>query len=278
MAAPGARAPGWSAPDDADVCRPNAARIYDYILGGSHNFPADRAAGEAIRRAMPDVAAMAVLNRAFLRRAVRFLVGQGVRQFLDLGSGIPTTGNVHEVAQRDEPACRVVYVDVEPVAVGHARSILAGNDRCAVVHADLREPDRVLADPAVTGLLDFGRPVAVLALTVLHLVADADDPWQAVAGYRDHTVPGSFLAVSHASADGQPPERVAALREVARVYQRSSTPFRYRDQARIERFFDGYRLVEPGLTRLPLWHPEEGQPLPGGADGFPALVGVGRRV
>jgi hypothetical protein len=220
-----------------------------------------------------------VQNRAFLRRAVRYLVRSGVRQFLDLGSGIPTVGNVHEVAQGEDPGCRVVYVDIEPVAVGHARSILAGNDRCAVVQGDLRDADRILADPAVRGLLDPALPVAVLALTVLHLMSDVDTVAAALGRYRDWS-PSGYLAISHASAEGLPPARAAALAKVAQVYERTSTPFCTRSVAEIARFFTGYDMVEPGLVRLPQWRPEEqwrpdeGQPLP--AD-FPAFVGIGRR-
>jgi hypothetical protein len=263
-------------PAGVDVNQPNAARMYDYLLGGSHNFPVDRAAAEAVRRLVPDVASMAVHNRAFLRRAVRFLARSGIRQFLDLGSGIPTAGNVHEVAQDEDPSCRVVYVDIEPVAVGHARSILAGNDLCAVVQADLRDVDRVLGDPAVRALLDPSRPVALLALTVLHLLSDVDDAVAAIGRYRDWSA-GGYLAVSHASADGLPPERAAALARVTEVYERTSTPFRPRPVTEIARFFQEYHLVEPGLVRLPQWRPDEERPPTADAAFFGMFVGVGRR-
>src|SRR5689334_8693366 len=200
----------------ADFERPNVARMYDYFLGGSHNFAVDRKAAAAVLAAVPGIRALARQNRNFLRRAVQYLAHQGVRQFLDLGSGIPTVGNVHEIAQRDAPGSRVVYVDIEPVAVSHSRTLLEDNPDTAVAQLDLRRPDQVLDSPEVRDLLDLTRPVAVLAVAVLHFLPDSDDPAGVLARYRDAVAPGSRLVVSHASLS---PERLMeqSARELGKV-------------------------------------------------------------
>ena len=167
--------PDWVS-SDVDISRPSAARVYDYYLGGSHNFPADREMARQAIAMWPELPRIMQANRAFMRRAVRYLIGQGVSQFLDIGSGIPTVGNVHEVAQAAEPEARVVYVDVDPVAVAHSRAILAGDDRTDVVHADLRDVQGVLKDPRTVRLLDLSRPVGVLMVALLHFVPAAADP------------------------------------------------------------------------------------------------------
>src|SRR5438132_13046061 len=167
--------PAW-APQDIDINLPSAARMYDYYLGGGHNFAADREVAERALAIMPEGRQLAQINRAFLRRAVRFCVAAGLRQFLDLGSGIPTLGNVHEVAQAASPLSKVVYVDIDPVAVAHSRALLESNDLATAVLEDLRKPESVLTNPAVRGLLDLKRPVALLMLSVLHFVQDEDDP------------------------------------------------------------------------------------------------------
>jgi SAM-dependent methyltransferase len=178
-----------------DLDRPSAARVYDFYLGGFHNFAADREMGRQAVQMWPDLPEIMRPNRGFLRRAVEFLVDARVRKFLDLGSGIPTVGNVHEVAQRRAPDTKVVYVDNDPVAVEHAQAILAGDDRTTVVHADLRDPDAVLGDPAIRALLDLSRPIAVLMVAVLHFVPDEDDPAGLVARFRDAVPAGSYLAL-----------------------------------------------------------------------------------
>jgi hypothetical protein len=243
--------PSWLS-DEFDLNRPNAARVYDYLLGGSHNLAADRKLAAQIVAAVPDAALVAQANRAFLRRAVLYCVEAGIRQFLDLGAGIPTVGNVHEVAQRAVPQSRVVYVDVEPVAVAHSRAILAGNDRVAVLQADVREPDRILGDPGLQGLLDLGRPVAVLMVAVLPFVSDADDPSRIVARFRDAVVPGSYLILSHGTADTRP-EEVAKLSE---RYRSTSTPVTMRSRRQVEQFFTGFDLVDPGLVFVQQWRPD----------------------
>jgi hypothetical protein len=263
--------PAWAG-SAADVERPNPARMYDYLLGGSHNFAADRAAANQLIQVMPEAVPLARQNRDFLRRSVTALVAAGVRQFLDLGSGIPTVGNVHTVAQRADPACRVVYVDVEPVAVQHTRALVAGDPRVGVVQADLRDVDAVLGDPVTRALLRPDEPVGILLLAVLHFVPDDADPYGTVARYRD-SGPG-YLALTHGSQRGEA-AAVAGMRAGERVYQRTSTPFVNRDRDRIAAFFAGYEMLEPGLVPLPRWRPEG--PDEAGGD-LPAYGGVGRRT
>ncbi|SCL18074.1 S-adenosyl methyltransferase [Micromonospora pallida] len=263
--------PDWAA-DTIDVERPSVARMYDYFLGGSHNFAADRAAARAMMAAIPEAPLMAQANRAFLRRAVHFLAGVGVRQFLDLGSGIPTVGNVHEIAQRVVPDSRVVYVDVDPVAVAHSREILSRHDRATILQEDLRRPERILAHPDLRALLDLAEPVALMAVAVLHFVADDDRPGEILRTFRDALAPGSWLVLSHISDIGQYGDVRA---DAEQVYRDTDTPIAPRDRAELTGFFDGFELVEPGLVWVPQWRPE----FPEHADdatrsGF--LGGVGR--
>jgi hypothetical protein len=264
--------PDW-APEGIDIERPSAARIYDYWLGGSHNFAVDRETARQVTAIMPDTPLVMQANRAFLHRAVSYLVDAGVRQFLDIGSGIPTLGNVHEVAQKTAPDARVVYVDIDPVAVAHSQHILAGNDLATVVHEDLRHPDRILAHPDVRRLLDFDRPVAVLLLAVLHFIDDAGDPAALVARLRDAVVPGSYLVLSHGTTDGMPDEAARSME----VLRRTSTPPTSRSRAEVARLFAGFDLVGPGLVWAPQWRPEH----PGDVGEHPErsvnYVGVGRK-
>lgn len=244
----------WAGPD-IDVSKPSAARIYDAHLGGFHNFQVDRDAAAEIVALMPELPDIMRANRSFLRRAVRHLVGLGVTQFLDLGSGIPTVGNVHEIAWKANPECRIVYVDIDPVAVSHSRNILGSTDRATVVQGDLREPERILADPETRRLLDFEQPIAVLMFAVLHFVPDSDDPAGIICGYLDAMVPGSHLALSHATLEG--PEREKA-EEATAHFQRSVTDFTMRTRAEVTALFDGLELVEPGVVYLPEWRPDAG--------------------
>jgi SAM-dependent methyltransferase len=244
--------PSW-VPAEIDLSRPSAARVYDYYLGGSHNLEVDRRMAREAISLWPDLPAIMQSNRAFLRRAVRYLVKRGITQFLDIGSGIPTVGNVHEVARRINPQARVVYVDNDPVAVAHSRAILAEEERTVVVHADLREPDTILNDASVRKMFDLDLPVAVLMVAVLHFVPDEDDPVGVVARIREWLAPGSHLVLSHASAEGRP-EVAASHRE---LYSRTPTPMTMRSRAEIARLFDGFQLVKPGLVWLPLWRPDD---------------------
>lgn len=241
-------------PEGLDLERPNQARIYDCMLGGYHNFEADRLAAKKVLEIMPDARLGAHAARAFLRRVVNFLVKEkGVDQILDLGSGIPTVGNVHQVAQEANPAARVVYVDIDPVAVAHSLAMLKDNPNAIAIQADVRQPDTILNHPEVKGLLDFGRPMGVLFLLILHVVVDDQDAYEAVYTVRDALAPGSYIAISHGTPDGAPPGVIKLMEELG---ARSGNPARYRSWSEILRFFDGLELIEPGLVYFPLWHPE----------------------
>ena len=242
--------PSW-VPAGLDLDRPNAARMYDYYLGGSHNFAVDREVAVRAIEAWPDMPRVMQANRAFLRRAVRYLAGQGVRQFLDIGSGIPTVGNVHEVARAATPEARVVYVDTDPIAVAHSRAILAGDEYTAVVQADGRDPEALLADAHLRGLLDLDQPVGLLMVALLHFVPDDQDPPGILARYRSLLAPGSYLVVSHASTEGSPDRA-----PVQELYRQTPTPIQLRSRADITRLFAGFELVEPGVVYLPEWRPE----------------------
>jgi hypothetical protein len=265
--------PDWVTPG-VDTKRANVARVYDYLLGGSHNFLADQDLGRSLAAVEPNVRVFAQANRKFLGDAVRFLSAAGISQFLDIGSGIPTQGNVHEVAQQANPAARVAYADIDPVAVAHSKAILAGNDNATVIQGDLREPELILSDPAIRRLIDFGQPVGLLLVSVLPFVADADDPWRLVATLRDALAPGSYLAVCHYTDEHDQ----ARARALSKVYT-SSVPAQAgaRSRAGIRRFFDGFELVEPGLVFISQWRP--GAPAAELGENGQAwgLVGVGRK-
>ena len=238
-----------------DVDRPNAARMYDYYLDGNTNLEVDRAAAEEALKVGPWARTYARANRAFLGRAVRYLTEQGIDQFLDLGSGIPTVGNVHEVAHQLNPASRVAYVDIEPVAVAHARRLLADYDNVSITQADIREPEIVLSEPGVAELLDFRRPVAVLAVAILPFVTDDTEAAEVTAGYREACVTGSHLAISHISPLNVTDEQLAHAYE---VMARTPTPVKWRTEDEIRPLLAGYALVEPGLVWTPHWRPEAG--------------------
>jgi S-adenosyl methyltransferase len=233
---------------------PSVARIYDYLIGGKDNYAADRAAAQQFVDLVPEVPRIARANRAFLVRCVRFLAEAGVRQFIDLGAGIPTSPNVHEVARRSQPGAHVVYVDHDPVVVAHGRALLATDDGVAVARADLREPGQVLGDPAVTGLIDFSQPVAVLLLSVLHFVGEEEGAGRIVEGYRDRLSPGGYLVISTGSSEGsQDAETDRRLRE---LYTSAGTPLVGRSSKEVMEFFDGCELEEPGLVPLAQWRPD----------------------
>ncbi|MCX2732117.1 SAM-dependent methyltransferase [Saccharopolyspora sp. NFXS83] len=242
-----------SMPSIPDTDRPNSARMYDYYLGGSAHFAIDRKAADDALEVLPQSAVYAKANRAFLGRAVRFLLSQGVDQFLDLGSGIPTVGNVHEIAHRINPAAKVGYVDHEPVAVAHAQRMLAGQSNVTITQADVRDPDSVLTAPGVAGMLDFSRPVAVLAIAILPFVPDDAEAHALVARYRAVSAPGSWLAISHISQVSATDEQVRVAHE---VMGRTPTPVLWRNRDDIASLFTGYRLADPGLVLSPLWRPD----------------------
>jgi SAM-dependent methyltransferase len=258
-------------PPGVDPERADVARVYDYFLGGTHNFPADRAVAESVIALEPNSRAIGQANRTFLRRAVTYLAGVGVRQFLDIGSGIPTQGHVHEVVQLAAPDARVVYTDIDPVAIAHSQALLNGQARAAIVEADLREPRTALERAEGTGLIDLGQPTGLLLNAVLHFLPDEADPWGIVRTLRDALAPGSYLAVSHGTEEGRP--------EVAKgaedIYHGAvSANLSMRSRPAILRFFDGFDLVEPGLVELPSWRAPE-PPTPGVFWG--GFAGVGRK-
>jgi S-adenosyl methyltransferase len=240
-------------PPSFDTGVANPARMYDYFLGGDANFPADREAADQLFAVVPETRIGARENRAFLQRAVRFLTGEvGIRQFLDIGTGLPTQGNVHEIAQSIAPEARVVYVDNDPIVHAHASALLAGSHSIAVL-ADLREPEAILSHPRVREVLDPDRPLALLLVAVLHFIRDEEDPLGIVAWLRDAMAPGSFVVCSHATADLYP-QQVGA--KVMGAYDRATAPLVLRSLEDIARFFDGFEVVEPGLVQLSRWRPD----------------------
>ncbi|MEU6242138.1 SAM-dependent methyltransferase [Streptomyces sp. NPDC047024] len=266
--------PAW-APRSIDISVPSVSRMYDYYLGGSHNFEVDREAARSAMEFIPGLPKIMQANRAFLRRAVRFATDQGLTQFLDIGSGIPTYGNVHEIAQSAVPGARVVYVDHDPVAVAHSEAVLAGNPDAEVVAADLRKPQEILASSQVERLLDLERPVALLLVAVLHFVEDSDDPHTALAELHAALAPGSLLILTHAAFEGIPvtPERAEGA---VGVYKDIRSPLIMRSRDEIARFFEGYDMVEPGLVPMPEWRPESA-PEDEDAYAFSGFAGVGRK-
>jgi S-adenosyl methyltransferase len=251
--------------------RPNAARMYDYALGGSANFEADRKAVHAALKADPEGRLYARANRAFLGRVVATLVGLGIRQFVDLGSGVPTVGHVHEIAHRTDPGARVVYVDNEPVAYQFSRQVLAGVGGTAVLPLDLRDVRGVLGHPNTRALINLDEPVAVLMFAVLHFITNDREVADLVAAYRDSTVPGSYLAISHACG----PDTRAA-REIEELYERTSSPFRNRTASHVTELFAGYELLEPGVVPVSDWRPAPG-PDPNRPSADVLIAAVGRR-
>jgi hypothetical protein len=256
----------WMKPDpdhassqsvDLRTDRPHPARVYDFLLGGKDNFPADRAAAEQGLKANPNSRIPPRENRAFLRRAVRYLAGEaGIRQFLDIGTGIPTSPNVHEVAQAVAPDARVVYVDNDPIVLAHARALLTSSPegRTDYIDADLRDIDAILASPQLRDVLDLDRPIGLLLVAIMHFVPDSDDPYGITKRLLDMLPSGSYLALSHLTGDFDP----QAWEGVAAVYRRSGVIMQVRSRPDVERFFDGLDLMEPGVQSVPRWRPEPG--------------------
>jgi S-adenosyl methyltransferase len=233
---------------------PNPARMYDYYLGGHHNMAIDRAAADRAIAIYPGFPLVMRVNRAFLRRAIRFVVEQGVERLLDIGSGIPTVGNVHQVAQGINPDAQAVYVDVDPVVVAHSTAMLADNARARIIVGDLRQPEVILGEPVVRNLLGSGEPVALILAFVLHFIVDDEQARHVVRMLRDALPSGSYVVISHGTVEHLPP---AILDKLVRLYSTTSQPIRIRSRAEIEEFFEGLELVEPGIVYVPLWRPEE---------------------
>jgi hypothetical protein len=256
---------------DIDTTRPHVARMYDYYLGGKDNFAIDREAVIAVEAAMPEVRQLALENRAFLRRAVTYMATSGIRQFIDIGAGLPTAGNTHEVAQANAPGARVVYVDNDPIVLTHGRALLATDPDTTVVTADLRAPGEVVNDEEVRRLIDFSQPVGVLLIAMTHFLRD-DEREPVMGALRESLAPGSLLALTHVTVDNHSRE---AVEGVEAVYRRTPSPIFFRRHDEIARFFEGFELVEPGLVTVDAWRPD-------GADNLTATHwlhgGVGRLV
>lgn len=243
-------------PAAVDVQTPSPARMYDYYLGGACNFDADRRLAAQVMAAVPEVPELARANKAFLRRAVQYCVAQGVRQFCDIGCGITGSGATHQVAQRTAPGSRVVYVDNEAVAVEHNKLLLADNDNATILQADAREPERILSDERLRALIDVRQPVAVMFGLVLPWVSDEERPAELIARCADALPAGSYLIVSHATIDNVPDDVASRMID---LYQRSTTPVTFRPHAEMTSWFDrpNLSLVEPGVSFVALWRPEE---------------------
>jgi O-methyltransferase involved in polyketide biosynthesis len=258
-----------------DTSKPNVARMNDYLLGGKDNFAADRQAGERLLAVAPDMKTMMVENRRFLGRAVRHLAEQGIRQFFDMGAGLPTRQNTHEVARTVDPAARVIYVDNDPVVICHGRAILERDDRTAVVEGDILHPEDLVCDRIVRRVIDFDEPVAILICGALHFIPNSDDPYKRIAWLRDAIAPGSHLVLSHAVFEGARPD----TSPVGDVYQKvlgCAEMVGPRPREEVLRFFDGFELVEPGLVYVRQWRPDN--PLAArAAERIRKVGGVGRK-
>ena len=258
-------------PDGVDVTRPSIARIYDYLLYGKDNFAVDRAAAEQLMQSRLEPRRLSLANRGFLLRAVRFMATRGISQYLDLGSGLPTSPSVHEVAREIIPDARVVYVDHDPIVVAHNDALLATGDGVITIRADVRDPDTVLASEALAKCIDFAEPVAVLLLGVLHFISMDEDAPGIIARFRERMAPGSYLAVSLGTSDGADPEM---LSEATSTYAAARMPFTLRSRDQIMDLFGGFSLIDPGLVSLPEWRPDfntDRTPLKG-----PTVGGVAR--
>jgi S-adenosyl methyltransferase len=241
-------------PPPLDTTVPHPARVYDFLLGGKDHYAADRAAAEAILKVAPELATNARENRMFLGRAVRYLVAEaGVRQFLDIGTGIPAAGNTHEVAQAIAPESRIIYADNDPIVLAHARALLTSDPRgtTGYIDADLRDPEKIIVGAGE--FLDFSQPVALLLVAILHFIADDDDPAGLVAAYRDALPSGSYLVLSHGTTDFHSQE---VLSTAATAYSTGAARLALRPRAAIEAFFTGFTLEPPGLVQVPLWRPD----------------------
>jgi len=263
----------WWVPEGIDLGTASAARMYDYYLGGAHNFGVDRDLARQVLQAMPDTPLIAQANRAFLHRAVRFLLDAGVRQFIDIGSGIPTEGNTHETAQRQVPEARVLYVDHDAVAVVHSELLLKDNPNAAVLHADLLRPEDILDSPELGGLIDLSQPVGVLMLAVLHFIPEQARPEEIIGRFRERVAPGSFLVISHASGETRPVQ----AGEVAGLYRSAADKVSLRTRDRVRELFTGWDLVDPGVVWVPQWHPNWPDEVGPDPASIGVSAGVGRR-
>lgn len=267
-------------PAGVDPARPAPARIYDYLLSGNSNFQSDRDAARRIMALVPEIRDCAWANRGFHQRAARWIAGRGVTQFIDIGSGLPTAGNTHDVVRSADPSCRVVYVDNDPMVRTQSQQLLAGVSGVKVILGDLRDPEHLLADPQLRELIDFSRPAGLLMTAVVHFVADESDPCGLVRRYLAALAPGSYLALSHLTSDQKPPR---AVHEFRRVFNRATEQMHFRSRAEVERLFEGLDMVSahdpeaPGaLCYVGDWEAED--PAMADSDGSRWLYcGVARR-
>jgi S-adenosyl methyltransferase len=260
-------------PPQIDTSVAHSARIYDFILGGKDNFEADRRAAEAAIARNPNMAAGMRANRSVMRRMTAYLAGEaGIRQFLDIGTGLPTSPNMHEIAQRAAPESRVVYVDNDPIVLAHARALLTSTAEgaCTYIDADARDPETILADPKLGATIDLSRPVALMLFGIVHFLPDSDDPQAVVARFMAALPAGSYLAIQHPTADFYPPGIGSQS-----AYRGAGIPFQYRSKDEFARFLDGLELVDPGITPMSEWRPElepGPQPGPSEAGAYAALA------
>jgi hypothetical protein len=263
------------APSHVPLDKPSAARMYDYFLGGYHNFAVDRRAADAATAIYPEFPLVMQANRAFLRRAVKFLLDQGISRFLDVGSGIPTVDNTHQVAAKVNPSSCVVYIDNDPIAVAHSAAMLRDEPNATVIEADVVQYDRILAHPVVQDLLRPGEPIGLLLIFLLHFILEDDSAYALVRRLIDVLPSGSYVAISHGTEEHVPSD---VRDQLLRLYSGTTNPVRVRTRAEFERFFEGLDVVEPGITYVPLWRPEAPDDLlvdrPERAAGF---AGVGRK-
>ncbi|HEY3951788.1 MAG TPA: SAM-dependent methyltransferase [Streptosporangiaceae bacterium] len=268
-------------PPGVDPSTPSAARLYDYYLGGTNNFQVDRAAGEQLRAAMPDLFDAAWANRGFHQRAARWMARQhGVRQFIDIGCGLPTQGNTHQALRKDAADARVVYVDIDPMVRDMAGDLLEDDSHTKFIIADLRDPGEVLSNPELRSLIDLSQPTGLLMSAVLHFVADGSDPWGLVKRYAGALAPGSFIAISHITADQVAPRASQAISD---IYQNANERAYLRNKDEFRRFFDGLQLMPPyegaapGITHVGMWGADD--PELADSEGSRLLyAGVGKRV
>jgi len=265
--------PDWVT-EGIDLNRPNPARIYDYLLGGHHNFAADRAVADRLAETRPHVKIATVCCRAFVRRAVNVITAEGVEQFLDIGSGLPTVGNVHDLVHARRPQARVVYVDVDPVVIAHSSQMLDDEPYVTIIEADVRDPASILEHRETRDLLDFSQPVGLMMTSLLHFIVDDDLAYRSVEILIDALPTGSYVAVSHAWLSAGSRESFAEMTESYKPAA-SSRP---RPRASIARFFDGLELLEPGLVAPQFWRPEEpDDPFLDDPDAIRVLAGVGKK-
>jgi hypothetical protein len=261
---------------EIDTSKPHPARMYNAFLGGRDNYPVDREAVRQILRRWPEVRLIARANRAFLQRAVRFLVGEaGIRQFIDIGTGIPSAGNVHEIAGQVALDARVVYVDNDAIVHVHANALLTGSGTTTVVLADLRDPHAILGNPQLRAHIDFAQPVGLLLIAIMHFITGAENPAGIMGTLRDALPDGSYLALSHATGDFHPP---GTADEAAAAYQNAAAPLLLRAHSEVTTYFEGFDLLEPGLVRAPLWRPDGRAPRPKDIAKVGIYAGVGRKT